>query len=126
MQIQQLVGEHLVQTGAVTKADTPFVKAAVELIQNNLELVQDSDAEFKKLAVYPLPDLLGSGKADKIKEDNLKDICEYVLDQYASGGLREVCAWRCANWMILFGQVCPVYCRPEKRKVHVSFAACMH
>lgn len=90
MQIHQLIGQHLVDIGSVTKFDTPFVRAAIDLIHDNLEVVQDSEEAFKKIAVYPLPDLLASGKADKIKEDNLKEMCEYVLEQYASGGLREV------------------------------------
>ena len=38
----------------MTSADTPFVRAAIDLMQQNLELVQDSDKELEKAVTYPL------------------------------------------------------------------------
>ena len=84
------MGRHLVDAGVVSKPDTPFVKAAIDLMQQNLELVQDSDAELKRMMTYPLAETLASGQADPFKESNLKDVAQYVLDQWQSGALREV------------------------------------
>jgi hypothetical protein len=109
MQIEELVGSHLVEVGAISSLDTPFSKAAIALMQQNLELVQDSDKELAKLARYPLRDTLADGLAQKFKEDNLKEICEAVLAQYDSGVLPKVracppfvsqllhCQWRLAG-----------------------------
>jgi hypothetical protein len=54
MQVEQLVGAHLLEVGAVTNADSKFTRAAIDLMQQNLELVQDSDKELQKAVTYPL------------------------------------------------------------------------
>jgi hypothetical protein len=90
VQVEKLVGDHLVEANAVTAADTPFVKAAIGLMQPNLELVQDSDKELAKMVTYPLPDTLADEASAKVREDNLKEVAEYVLAEWESGALREV------------------------------------
>ena len=95
LQVEELVGAHLVAAGDVKSADSPFTKAAVALMQQSLELVQDSSREIKRMAVYPLQESLASGALDQYKEDGLKEVCESVLSAYESGALPEVCARLC-------------------------------
>ena len=59
-------------------------------MQQNLELVQDADGELRRFVTYPLAETLQSEDAAKLKEDNLKDLCEYVLEQHDAGELQKV------------------------------------
>jgi hypothetical protein len=90
LQLEKLVGGHLVKAGLLADNTCPFSKEAIALMQQNLELVQDSENELKKFVTYPLEETLASGAADKAKEDNLKAVVEHVLAQYDSGELDEV------------------------------------
>lgn len=84
------MGKHLVEAGALSDASTPFATGAIELMQQNLELVQDADGELERFASYPLAETLAGEDAAKVKEDNLKELCEYVLEQYDAGELQKV------------------------------------
>lgn len=90
MQLEALVGAHLVEARAVTTADAPFTRQAIELMRQNLELVQDSDKELEKMVTYPLAETLAADASKEFREDNLKDVAEYVLADWESGALREV------------------------------------
>lgn len=84
------MGPHLVECGIVTKADTPFVTGCIDLMSNALEMVNDADRELLRLVTYPLAETVASGAADKIIEDNLKTVAEYVLAKYDDGSLQQV------------------------------------
>lgn len=75
----------------MTKADTPFVTGCIDLMSNALEMVNDADRELLRLVTYPLAETVASGAADKIIEDNLKTVAEYVLAKYDDGSLQQVC-----------------------------------
>jgi hypothetical protein len=104
VQLEQLVGSHLVEAGMLADTTSPFSRGATALMQQNLELVQDSENELKKFVTYPLEDTISSGVADKVKEDNLRAVAEYVLAQYDSGDLDKVRSLR-----IIVPDVCPFY-----------------
>ena len=67
VQLNELVGSHLEASGAVKAADSEFTKAATALMQQSLELVQDSTDQLQRMAVYPLKETLASGSVDKLK-----------------------------------------------------------
>jgi hypothetical protein len=104
LQLEKLVGSHLVKAGLLADATSPFSKGAIALMQQNLELVQDSENELKKFVTYPLEETLASGAADKAKEDNLKAVVEHVLAQYDSGELDEV-SFQLLHIVLAFVQV---------------------
>lgn len=61
MQILPLVGAHLVEKGLLKSAESEFAAAAVPLMQQQLELVADSEKSLKQFVTYPLSDLVASG-----------------------------------------------------------------
>jgi hypothetical protein len=90
VQIEALVGPHLVENGTVTKADTPFVKGCIDLMSNALEMVNTADQELLRLVTYPLAETVASGAADGLIADNFKTVAEYVLAKYDDGSLQQV------------------------------------
>lgn len=61
LQIVPLVGPYMVEKGLVASADSAFTTGAVNLMQQGLELVADSQQAMQRFATYPLAALMSSG-----------------------------------------------------------------
>jgi glutamyl-tRNA synthetase len=85
-----LVGPYLVEKGLLKSADSAFAKAAVSLMQQGLELVSDSEQAIERFVRYPLADLMASGDANTVKEDNLTEMAAHVVAEFESGALQAV------------------------------------
>ena len=86
--MQSMVGDALKQANLVKAADSPFAKAAVEIVAQSLELVNDAEKELLPLLGYPLEETLASDGAKKVVEDNFKEVAEAVVAAYDAGELQ--------------------------------------
>jgi len=86
--MQSMVGDALTQAGLVKAADSPFAKAAVEIVAQSLELVNDAEKELLPLLGYPLDETLVSDGAKKVVEDNFNEVAQAVVAAYDAGELQ--------------------------------------
>ena len=86
--MQSMVGDALTQAGLVKAADSPFAKAAVEIVAQSLELVNDAEKELLPLLGYPLDETLASDGAKKVVEDNFNEVAQAVVAAYDAGELQ--------------------------------------
>ncbi|KAI7838189.1 hypothetical protein COHA_008037 [Chlorella ohadii] len=86
-ELAALVGGRWVASGLLARAESPFVAAALAIVQNSLELVADADRELRALLSYPLAETLGSEAAKAVVEDNFQQVAEAVLAAHDSGEL---------------------------------------
>lgn len=85
--MKEMVGGRWAASGLLARADSPFVAAALAIVQNSLELVADADTELRALLGYPLADTLASDAAKAVVDDNFQQIAQAVLEAYDSGDL---------------------------------------
>lgn len=88
-EVEAMVGQRWVDGGLLNKAASPFVSAAVAVVQNSLEVVTDADAELAALLGYPLEETLASEAAKSVVEDGFVEVARAVLAGYDSGELTE-------------------------------------
>ncbi len=86
--MQSMVGAALKDASLVTAADSPFAKAAVEIVAQSLELVNDAEKEVIPLLGYPLEETLASDGAKKVVEDNFAEVAQAVVAAYDAGELQ--------------------------------------
>ena len=90
--MQSMVGRALKDAGLVKEVDSPFAKAAVEIVSSSLELVNDAEKEVVPLLEYPLEETLASDSAKKILEDDFVQVAKAVLEAYDAGDLQAAIA----------------------------------
>jgi glutamyl-tRNA synthetase len=90
--MQSMVGQALKDAGLVKEVDSPFAKAAVEIVSSSLELVNDAEKEVVPLLGYPLDETLASEPAKKILEDDFVQVAKAVLEAYDAGDLQAAIA----------------------------------
>lgn len=90
--MQSMIGQALKDASLVKEVDSPFAKAAVDIVANSLELVNDAEKEVLPLLGYPLSDTLGSDPAKKILDDDFAQVARAVVAAYDSGDLQQAIA----------------------------------
>lgn len=89
-QVEALVGQQLAREGGpLRSADTPFAKAAVNIVKNSLEVLSSADDELRAVLSYPLEATLASDDFKPIGEDGFGDIVAAVLAAADSGELEK-------------------------------------
>jgi len=88
-EIERMVGGRWVEAGILSSESSPFVSAAVAIVQNSLELVTDADSELLALLSYPLEETLASEGAKSVVEDGFVEIARAALAAHDSGELAE-------------------------------------
>ncbi len=62
-------------SGLLAREDSPFVRAAVRLLKNSLELVTDAAAQLRELLDYPLAaSLAGDEKVPEVLADDFAEV----------------------------------------------------
>lgn len=82
-----MIGERWAATGLLARPSSPFVAAAVQLLQNSLELVSDADRELRALLAYPLEETLAGEAGQAQAADGLAEVAAAVLAAHESGEL---------------------------------------
>lgn len=90
--MQNMVGQALLDAGLVGAVDSPFAKAAVNIVASSLELVNDAEQELVPLLGYPLEETLASDPAKKILDDDFLSIANAVVAAYDAGELQQAIA----------------------------------
>ena len=75
-QLYGLVGEEWVQSGLLAKQDSPFVRAAVDLLQTSLTLVTNANDRLRDALAYPLDETLATEDGQLFAR---KDIAEEII-----------------------------------------------
>jgi len=83
----EMIGAALVTAGLASDTASPYVKKAVALCANGIELVQDATKEVSAILEYPLEANLADAKMMKIFEDDFGDIVDAVVAGFESGEL---------------------------------------
>ena len=83
----EMIGAALVIAGLASDTASPYVKKAVALCANGIELVQDATKEVSAILEYPLEANLADAKMIKIFEDDFGDIVDAVVAGFESGEL---------------------------------------
>ncbi|KAI3438090.1 hypothetical protein D9Q98_000532 [Chlorella vulgaris] len=86
-EMRAMIGGGWAASGLLARTDSPFVAAALALVQNSLELVTDADRELRALLSYPLAETVAGEGAKAVLADNFQQIAETVLAAYDSGDL---------------------------------------
>ena len=86
-EIKAMLGATLVEAGLLSQASSPFVDAAVAVVQNSLELVADAEGEIRALLSYPLEETLSSEAAKAFVDDGFAEFSGAIVAAYDSGEL---------------------------------------
>jgi glutamyl-tRNA synthetase len=84
----EMIGAALVENGLATDVSSDFVKKAVTLCANGIELVQDATKEVSAILEYPLEANLEDAKMVKIFEDDFGEIADAIVAGFESGELK--------------------------------------
>jgi len=83
----EMIGQALVDAGLAEDVSSEYVKKAVALCANGIELVQDATKEVDQILRYPLSENVEDAKMAKIFEDDFGEIVEAIVTGYESGEL---------------------------------------
>ena len=82
-----MIGAVLVNEGLAASADSDFVKKAVKLCANGIELVEDAAKEVRDILAYDLAGNVSDEKMKKVLEDDFGEIADAVIAGFESGEL---------------------------------------
>ncbi|KAF5186321.1 Glutamate--trna ligase [Thalictrum thalictroides] len=83
----KLVGERWKVAGLLTESEGMFIREAVELLKDGIDLVTDADKALSNLLSYPLYSTLSSPEGKPVLEDKLYEVATYLLSSYDNGEL---------------------------------------
>lgn len=75
MQVVSIASSLWVESGLLAKADSPFVRRAVDILKNALELIVDAETQLRELLDYPLEASISNDeKVAAVLEDNFAEV----------------------------------------------------
>lgn len=107
-ELNQIIGERWKNAGIVTESQGVFIKDAVLLLKDGIDLIPDSEKALSSLLSYPLYETLASAEGKPILEDGVSEVAKSLLAAYDSGELSGALAegqlgWK--SWVKNFGKM---------------------
>ncbi|XP_043715909.1 glutamate--tRNA ligase, chloroplastic/mitochondrial [Telopea speciosissima] len=84
-ELMKLLGEHWKSTGILTESEGLFIREAVDLLKDGIDLVTDAEKALSNLLSYPLYATLSSPEGKSVLEDKLSEVSASLLAAYDSG-----------------------------------------
>lgn len=97
-ELAKILGERWKSTGILNESEGMFVKEAIELLKDGIDLVTDADQVLSNLLSYPLHSTLESPEGKTIVEDKLSEVAASLLSAHDGGELRAALEEGHAGW----------------------------
>ncbi|XP_042499939.1 glutamate--tRNA ligase, chloroplastic/mitochondrial [Macadamia integrifolia] len=97
-ELTKLLGEHWKSTGILRESEALFIREAVDLLKDGIDLVTDAEKVLSNLLSYPLYDTLSSPEGKSVLEDKLSEVSANLLAAYDSGEFHAALEEGHAGW----------------------------
>ncbi|PKA47336.1 Glutamate--tRNA ligase, chloroplastic/mitochondrial [Apostasia shenzhenica] len=97
-ELTKILGDRWKSTELLLESEGTFVKEAIELLKDGIDLVTDAETVLLNLLSYPLESTLASTEGNSVMDDKLSDVVKNLISSYDSGELYEALEEGHAGW----------------------------